>query len=633
MSIRAKTILLLFLTAMIPFIIIATISYVSAKNALEDKIGQVLLSGSNAAISQLGVFFENAVIDFSAWNAAPVMQDVLTDDEDEEIDNTLARLKSQYNHFSGFLVTNDQGLVVAATNEAHKKMNLSELPSVKAALGAQSFQGNVGTSDLVEAKTLVLALPIRAGYDSETIIGAFVGFIDWSSVQSIMAQITVSGLPQDGSHYLFLRSNGGMEVLFQSSEAPEGAIEYPIIEGTQNFQQGKQDLLIGTYLSKASGKFVDPGWIMHAVVTSEIAYQSVYELRNQLLLIAVILTVIIAAIGLYFSNMIVSPIKSTVDMVRDIAEGEGNLRQRLVDKGKDELDELASWFNKFMENLQQIIGDFQTSSVALASSAKKLSDNAQEAGISVDVQLAQTTEVASAVHEMSYTIQEVSGNSKAAAVAASAALSDAQQGASVISRSVTSIENLFGEIKQASEVIAHLKQQATDIGGVLDVIKGIADQTNLLALNAAIEAARAGEQGRGFAVVADEVRTLASRTQESTEEINRMIEALQKVTDDAVKVMVGSQETAKSSVEQINEANLVFNAIYENVTNIDEIMKQIATATEQQSLAAEEINQSITIINDRGSSTAEGARESATASNELAQIANNMQKMTQRFKV
>jgi methyl-accepting chemotaxis protein len=207
------------------------------------------------------------------------------------------------------------------------------------------------------------------------------------------------------------------------------------------------------------------------------------------------------------------------------------------------------------------------------------------------------------------------------------------KGSEIISKSVSSINLLSQEVEEASEVITLLKGHVLDISGVLDVIKGIAEQTNLLALNAAIEAARAGEQGRGFAVVADEVRTLASRTQESTEVINNMINALESGAENAVTVMVKSQETAKVGVEQSSEANELFNIIAERVSHINDMMMDVASSTEEQSVVAEHINKSTQAISLGVTEAATSSIESVTASNSLADIANQLQAQIDRFKV
>lgn len=360
--------------------------------------------------------------------------------------------------------------------------------------------------------------------------------------------------------------------------------------------------------------------------------EEIGSLEAYLWITNVLLALIVLAVMGWLALGILRPMRTLAHTITEAAET-NDLSLRVTIEADDEIGATGRAFNAMLEKFQGIIRDFQTSSETLASAATELSHSSDETGRHVESQLAQTTEIAAAINQMSATVQEISGNTHHAASTANSATDSVQQGNTVIDGASQSIGNLAQEIERAAEVIAEFQEHATGIGGVLDVIGGIAEQTNLLALNAAIEAARAGEQGRGFAVVADEVRTLASRTQESTEEINRMIGGLQKGARDAVSVMDSSQEIAKAGVNQSVEASNVFNVILEQVSNINERMTQIATATEEQSVTAEEINRSVTSISDSVSVTAAGARESTAASSELSRIANQMQELTGQFKV
>ncbi len=378
-------------------------------------------------------------------------------------------------------------------------------------------------------------------------------------------------------------------------------------------------------------------WALMSEIDEAEAFKPVVDLTATIVSIVIGIVAVLGVgallIGFGFSAMIVRPINKTVSMMKDIAEGDGDLTQRLEDNGKDELDELASWLNRFLNDLQKMIKDFKSHAMTLASASTELSQTAEETGSNMQLQLRETSEVSVSIAQLSSTVQSVSLSANNTASSANSALEGVQHGTTVIGDSVSSMNSLSNEVEQAVDVIAELQAHVVNIGGVLDVIKGIAEQTNLLALNAAIEAARAGEQGRGFAVVADEVRTLASRTQESTEEINNMIEVLQKGTEHAVKVMNISQETAKKGVVQSSEASKIFNEISAQVTEINGMMMEVASATEQQSVTAEQINKSVQAINDGVNHTANSSEESVKASSELANIANQLQEQIERFKV
>lgn len=333
------------------------------------------------------------------------------------------------------------------------------------------------------------------------------------------------------------------------------------------------------------------------------------------------------------SFMITCPLSNAVEAMKDIAEGEGDLTSRLKVSGKDEIGQLAEAFNGFISKMQGLIREVTASTSQLSAAAEEMSMITGETRTGVQRQQSETALVATAITEMSSTVHEVANNAETAASAASQADSQTEQGKQIVSSTMSSITSLATEVERASTVINQLENDSESIGSVLEVIRGIAEQTNLLALNAAIEAARAGEQGRGFAVVADEVRSLASRTQESTQEIQEMIERLQKGSRDAVVAMESGQEQASQTVEQAAQAESSLSEISAAVAQINEMNAHIAQASRQQGEVVEEVSQNIVNITQVSDESASGADQLSTASEEMANLAVNLESQVSHFKI
>jgi methyl-accepting chemotaxis protein len=348
----------------------------------------------------------------------------------------------------------------------------------------------------------------------------------------------------------------------------------------------------------------------------------------QLLLLVVGLVVMIHTVR----RVVIHRINAMRSTMETMAQDE-DLSRSVTVQAEDEVGAMGHAFNRMIDKFRHSLEAVSSATHSLGEVSDRVSNVAEETLRVVMEQRSETDMVASAMNEMTATVQEVARNASQTAAASRGADDEAKNGAYVATEALGGIEVLIRDIEKAAKVIQQVESDSSNIGMVLDVIKGIAEQTNLLALNAAIEAARAGEQGRGFAVVADEVRTLASRTQKSTEEIQTMIERLQGGVRDAVRAMEAAQTRAQSGSDQVEKAAESLGMIAGEVGTITDMNTQIATAAEEQSAVAEEINRNISSISHMADMTSEGAKQTSQISEELVRLANELNRLIGQFKL
>ncbi|UVK99423.1 methyl-accepting chemotaxis protein [Pseudomonas sp. B21-048] len=374
------------------------------------------------------------------------------------------------------------------------------------------------------------------------------------------------------------------------------------------------------------------GWTFIGLIKQTDVMNSATQLTWLIAIIAAVLAVFFAIVGASFASLIVRPIRSVASGLEGIAQGEGDLTKNLHIRGSDETAQLANWFNQFLaaiRNLIQSIGGAATKILATSQSSTQVSSDMAEAA---GRQREAVDMVSTAFHEMVATANEVARSCSQAAESADSGQRQAREGQQQIDAAVTSVDRLSQEIEQSAQSMQQLERDSNDIQSILGTIRSIAEQTNLLALNAAIEAARAGEQGRGFAVVADEVRALAKRTADSTAEIDGLLGNLAKRTSQVTQQMHASLEVSQQSVTRIGEARSSFGQIRESVDVIRDMNTQIATAAEEQHQVAEDINRHISQIHGDAQLVAELANSARLDSQSLAGLSNELDGLVRRFR-
>ncbi|KAB0301107.1 methyl-accepting chemotaxis protein [Vibrio fortis] len=390
--------------------------------------------------------------------------------------------------------------------------------------------------------------------------------------------------------------------------------------------QGQELFVASLYVSSMD-------WFVIGVVPTSEVFAELDATAQKMLIMTVIVALVFIFMGFLLANSITKPIKLLSERFTDLGKGDGDLSQRIEVKGNDEIAQLSAGFNGFIEKIHLSMKEVCETSQALQVAAESVSSKAHITHDNSQEQRDQTIQVVAAINQMGMTISEIASNAATAAETATHASDNTEVGREVVNKAKDAISRLAQDIESTGQVIEQLASTTQDIGSILGVIRDISEQTNLLALNAAIEAARAGEQGRGFAVVADEVRNLASRTADSTEEIQKMINQLQSDAKDAVTAMSAGKIITMEGVTASDEAVEVLGGISDRILDITDRNTQVATATEEQSTVVHTINQNIEEINAINEVTTGTAEQLADASQELRSLSSRLDKMVGSFKL
>ncbi|PTO94906.1 methyl-accepting chemotaxis protein [Vibrio sp. 10N.286.48.B8] len=410
-------------------------------------------------------------------------------------------------------------------------------------------------------------------------------------------------------------------------------ISMPIIENAVRTgsieiikERGAEKLLYFT-------KVPNTNWIFAIQMDKATEEANHSTLLTQLITTAVVITLIVIVLVSWLVSFLFRDLNRVSAALEEIASGEGDLTQRLEPKSDDEIGKLAENFNRFVGNMHTMVIKLSEVSAALGNQARQTASQAEERSARIQMQQDEINMVATAVNEMAAATQEIAGNADHTAQNSSEAVGACEHGTGQVTQTQSSIQNLAQEVQIATNVILELEEHGNSINAILSNIQGIAEQTNLLALNAAIEAARAGEQGRGFAVVADEVRVLSQRTHGSTQEIQQTIELLQGTTGKAVNIMNDSRTLAETSVDDANSAAASLTQIHAAVERISDMATQIASAAEEQASVTSEITRNTEGIRDVSNELADEAHQAAEQAAQLSELSHELESEISRFKL
>jgi len=544
----------------------------------------------------------------------------------------LMQAMTQGGNIMDVYVGTEDGLMVMRSPAVEAELPADYDPRVRPWYqGAQRLGRSSYTEPYQDAASNKIIISAMTPVSTGTFKGAVGMDIEMGTIDRILSTITLAD-----TGFAALVNKSGTLLFYPDSNMVGKNVsdiigKQPALDGSQHSFEMEGDTWSASFHTISEARAVD--WYLVTFVNEDLISAPIIEARVGGLIIAII-GLIIALVALYFGiRILMQPVRRLNGAMSSIASGEADLTRRLDDSASDEFGKLAQSFNQFVENIQQVVREVKEGCDELDENVTSLRKTSSTSRSSVENQQNEIDMIATAINEMSAAANEIAQNAQQTADASEKADTESRETLATVGASRDAVQKLATEISSASEVIDTLGKDVSSITTVLEVIQGIAEQTNLLALNAAIEAARAGEAGRGFAVVADEVRNLAQRTQSSTEEINNMIERLQKGANNAVEVMNASTAVSNVSMEKAQDAMESLNRIAEAITSISQMTSQIATASEEQTSVTEELNSSITRIADQGQEAAKAASENDVYSGQIETIGQGLNEKVTRFRV
>lgn len=530
-----------------------------------------------------------------------------------------------------FYVGTGDGTMLMQTQRAENSLPDDFDPSERPWFRKARSDGAGFTQPYMDAASGGLIITATAPVNAGAYEGVAGADISMKAIHDILAPITMAG-----TGYAMMVSGDGTVLYHPESDYINTPLSDLVgkdlsLDGKQRSVEVDGETYLASFHRISNAKGVD--WYVGLMVNESKAWAPVIQGRWNALVSTVV--ALLVALGLIYVsiNALLKPARRLLSAMNEIASGGGDLTQRLTVESQDEFGQLAQAFNTFVEDIRGVVAEAQESASELQNHVSSLRSASSTSRDSVNQQQQEIDQVATAINEMSAAVNEIAHNAQSTADSAGNADSDSNESLQTVQSSNEAVERLGREIGEAAEVINKLGNDVGEITGVLEVIEGIAEQTNLLALNAAIEAARAGEAGRGFAVVADEVRALAKRTQDSTEQVNTMITRLKEGADRAVSVMQESQAVSNMSMEKARDAMEALERISQAISEISDRTSQIATASEEQTSAVDELNSSITRIADQSKDAAEAASANDRLSSEISEVGSTLHDKVARFRV